>query len=30
MTNLGFSRGQAVETTQDSYKVKTMDFKISI
>ena len=30
MTNLGFSRGQSVELTQDSYKVKTMDFKISI
>lgn len=30
MSNLGFSRGQAVELTQDSYKVKTLDFKISI
>jgi hypothetical protein len=30
MINLGFSRGQAVETTQDGYKVKTLDFKISI
>lgn len=30
MINLGFSRGQAVETTQDNYKVKTLDYKISI
>lgn len=30
MINLGFSRGQSTETTQDGYKVKTLDFKISI
>ena len=30
MTNLGFSRGQSTETTQDNYRVKTLDFKISI
>lgn len=30
MTNLGFSRGQSAELTQDNYKVKTLDFKISI
>ncbi|SHJ06063.1 hypothetical protein SAMN02745671_02560 [Anaerovibrio lipolyticus DSM 3074] len=30
MVNLGFSRGQSAELTQDSYKVKTLDFKISI
>lgn len=30
MVNLGWSRGQSVETTQDTYKVKTLDFKISI
>ena len=30
MVNLGFSRGQSTETTQDTYKVKTLDFKISI
>lgn len=30
MENLGFSRGQSAETTQDNYKVKTLDYKISI
>ena len=30
MINLGFSRGQSTEITQDGYKVKTLDFKISI
>ena len=30
MSNLGFSRGQSTELTQDGYKVKTLDFKISI
>ena len=30
MINLGFSRGQSAEITQDGYKVKTLDFKISI
>lgn len=30
MINLGFSRGQSTEITQDGYKVKTLDYKISI
>jgi hypothetical protein len=30
MINLGWSRGQSAELTQDTYKVKTLDFKISI
>ncbi len=30
MSNLGFSRGQSTELTQDNFKVKTLDYKISI
>lgn len=30
MINLSFSRGQSTEITQDGYKVKTLDYKISI
>ena len=30
MTNLGWSRGQSTELTQDNFKVKTLDYKISI
>ena len=30
MVNLGWSRGQSTELTQDNFKVKTLDYKISI